>query len=53
MTTMGPSAHRPKQPVRMTFTSLSSPAVTISASKASATRSLPEEVQPVPPQIMT
>ena len=53
MTTMGPKAHRPKQPVRMTLTSFSRPAVTISASKAAATLSLPDEVQPVPPQIMT
>ena len=36
MTTMGPSAHRPKQPVRMTLTSFSRPVARISFSKAAA-----------------
>ncbi len=45
---MGPRLQNPKQPVVITFTSLSSFNLSISKFKVLLTSSLSEEVQPVP-----
>ena len=51
--TTGPSAHRPKQPVWMILISSCSPHVEMLSANACWIALLPEEVQPVPPQIRT